>query len=488
MTHKHNPTRQIELRQRHEDHVAKYNSVAVEHGKARMRSQWEHATDRKIQTTQLVRAMDSVQARHDEVLMARRTRLAELLETEREQHERMLAGLVVTDDQRRERLMQQARDLRVERERLRREEAERRKDQLFREQSALVRDAESRIKVLHVAAERQAQVEANERRKAYENDEGRYWQEQQREEQRQQAARAQADLQKLHQRSRQVNQDLALQVQRNEERKVADVHRDRAQDMQFVEEVRKGISKDQHIAEERRMKQRQIADETRTMNEAQKVVKESQQSVLREEEKLELTTLLGQIAQDERREQERKRAAREAAAQQMKFVEAQMNAAAESETALDRQWQEEGDAQWAKREAQWAREADRRNATLRDVYSTRNEQIHDARRREQEELERKRREHDELVAAGNRMGDQDTELARRRKAQAVATRDYQQRQVSEKRNAADSHKYDKQNELTTAQAEEKAYEAKIAQELYKLDEARPDGFRHVKLGSRRQPL
>jgi hypothetical protein len=172
----------------------------------------------------------------------------------------------------------------------------------------------------------------------------------------------------------------------------------------------------------------------------------------------------------------------------MKFVEAQMNAAAESETALDRQWQEEGDAQWAKREAQWAREADRRNATLRDVYSTRNEQIHDARRREQEELERKRREHDELVAAGNRMGDQDTELARRRKAQAVATRDYQQRQVSEKRNAADSHKYDKQNELTTAQAEEKAYEAKIAQELYKLDEARPDGFRHVKLGSRRQPL
>lgn len=488
MSRKHNPTRQIELRQRQEDHVARFNGVAVDHQRARMRSQWEQATDKKIGVTQLTRAMDCVQARHDEVLMARRMRLAELLKTERDEHEAMLAGLVVTDDQRRERLMQQARDLRAERETLRKQEAERRKDQLFREQSSLIRDAESRIKVLHVAAERQAQIDELKQRKAQQEAEDRFWEEQQREEQRQQAARSQADLQKMHERSRQVNADLALQVTRNEERKKMAKEHEKREDDEFVAEARKGIQRDQQAEIERRLKQRQIAAETRHMNEEIKAEKEKTMSAMREDEKKELDSLLAQIAEDERKEQQRKREAREEAARQMKFVEAQMNAQAESETALDRKWQEEGDAEWAKREARWRQEAEKRNATLRNVYDTRKNQVVENRQREQIELEARRREHDELVAAGNRMGDQDNEMARKRRAAAVAAREFQQRQIAEKQAVRDAELHSKRNELTTAQAQETMYEEKIKSELSKLDNARPEGFRHVKLGGRKQPL
>ena len=299
-TRKQNPTWQIELRQRQEDHVAKYNSVAHDHQRARMRSQWEQATDKKIGTTQMVRAMDAVQARHDEVLMARRKRLAELLKAERDEHEAMLAGLVVTDDQRRERLMQKARDLRVEREQLRRKEADRRKDQLFREQSSLVRDAESRIKVLHIAAERAAQIEAAKRKKEAEANEDAFWEEQQREEQRQQAARSQADLQRMHQRAKQVNSDLALQVESNQSRKQQERQHLKREDEEFVAEVRQGVEKDQAAEAQRRARQRDIAAETRAMNDTIKEEKERQMAIARGEEKQELNELLQTIAADER--------------------------------------------------------------------------------------------------------------------------------------------------------------------------------------------
>ena len=67
-----------------------------------------------------------------------------------------------------------------------------------------------------------------------------------------------------------------------------------------------------------------------------------------EEDKKNLETLLKQIADDEALEKEKKKAAREESIRQMKYVEAQMTAAAESETALDRMFQEEAEKEWGK--------------------------------------------------------------------------------------------------------------------------------------------
>lgn len=485
---KSNPTRQIELRQRAEDHVAKFNSVAVDHDRARMRSRWEQSSDKKIQSTQLTRAMDLVQAQHDEVLMARRMRLAELLKDERDMHEKMLENLVVTDDQRRERLMQKARDLRVQREELRKEESEHRRDQLFREQSALVREAESRIKVLHIAAERDAQLKANAERRQAEKEEEQFWLEQQREEQRKQAQRAQRDLQQLHSRAQQVNADLALQVEKNQTRKQQEKEAIKHEDDVYREEIVRGIKADTDADHARRMKQRQIADETKTMNEEIRVQKEAADAIARAEEKKELDDLLKKIADDERREQQRKVEAREQAKFQMKFVEAQMNAQAESETALDKRWQEENDRQWSKREAQWKAESNKRDNLMRNVYETRKTQIREIRTQEETDLAHRRQEHDALVASGKQLSSDDLENQRKRRLAAIENRKFLERQVAEKQAISNADRDAKRNELTASQAVEKQYEAKISQELHKLDDARPQGFQHVKLGSKKRAI
>ena len=88
------------------------SAVAAEHTKLKLLGQWEDKSTRKMKQTELFQRMDEVQARHDDILVERRRRLAELLLREKEEHDRMLANLTESDDQRRERLMQKARDLR----------------------------------------------------------------------------------------------------------------------------------------------------------------------------------------------------------------------------------------------------------------------------------------------------------------------------------------------------------------------------------------
>ena len=485
---KHNPTRQIELRQRGEDHVSKFQGVAAQHQRLKLSANWETKTQSRIETNHMARAMDVVQARHDEVLVARRQRLTELLQDERKQHEYMLENMAVTDDQRRERLMQQARDLRAKRETLRKGEATAQKDRRFREQSALVREAESHIKVLHVAEERKQQIEEKQRRKEAEREESAFWEEQQREEMRKQALRSQADLQRLHTRAQDTRKNLDVQVRHNEERRHLAKQEEVEEDKVYGESIKVGLKADAEKEAGRRQHQRDIAHETKVRNDAIRLTKEAEHSKLREEEKVELDNLLAKIAEDEKREGERKRAAREDAKYQMKFVEAQMNAAAESETALDRQWQEENDRQWAKREQQWRKEQHKREATMVDVFKTRKDQIVSIRQKEIDDQTARRNEHEKLVAVNQSMMDQDAELKARQRATALDTQKYLGRQISEREAEKATGRDARRNELTAAGAEEHAYQDKIALELTKLDQAKPGSYQHVKLGSRKKPL
>jgi hypothetical protein len=483
-----NPTRQIEIRQRGEDHVAKYNSVAAEHSRLKMQSTWEHATDKKIHGNRLTRAMNTVQARHDDVLVARRARLAEKLKDERALHETMLENLSVTDDQRRDQLMQRARDLRVQRETLRKQDSEHRKDQLFRDQSVLVREAESRIKVLHVADERRAQGNEKARKAAEEAEEERFFYEQLQEQQRLQAQRAQADLQKLHTRAARVRGDLDMQVTHNKERKAEGVSAERQVDAVYGASIVKGLADDAAADAGRRQRQRDIADETRKGNDAQLVVKKEEELKVSAAERAELEALLAKITEDEVRDREKKKGAREESVRQMQFVEQQMNAVAESETALDRQWQEENDRQWGKRQATWDQDQKKREATLYDVFKTRKGQVEEIRGMEATAAEATKQAtlHRHSEASNLFLGD--VNGAEKRRAAGLANEAFLKTQMAEKHALKATEGAAKRSELTGAQAVELQYQTKIRGELDKLDHARPATYAHVKLQSSKRGL
>ena len=486
MSRRSNPTRQIELRQRQEDLTSTYDSVAQQHTQLKMKSQWEQKTATRIQQNELFRRMDAVQGRQADMLAARRQRLADLLVAEREEHDRMIANLAETDEQRRERLMQQARDLRERREKMRMEESAVRKDQIFREESSLVREAQSKLKVLRVAADREEQLKAVEERKRREAEEERFFSEQWLDQQAKQAARTQSDLETIHRRRQKLRDDLQLQVDAAKKRKELSQEEQQKEDAYFDSLLRQGKEADARADAERREKQRQLAEETKIRNQQLREMKEEEKAALAAEEKAALDQLLAQIAHDEAEEKRRKREAREEAMSQMKFVEAQMNTVAENETALDRLWQEENDKEWAKREERWGEEQGRREALYRDVFNTRKQQIQEIRQKELDEAKKKREEHEEMVKETTALASRDTSDVRKKREAAKATQNYQQMQVDRRNQEKQAIRDSKKTEMTSAQAVEHQYQAKIAEELAKLEEGKPGKYQGVKLSSQRR--
>lgn len=486
MSTRSNPIRQIQVRQRQEELVATYHQIATDHTKAKMLGQWEEKTQRRIDQNGLHRAMDEIQARRGDVLVRRRERLALLLLTERTEHEHMVSTLAETDDERRERLMQKARELRQKREELRKEQSAQRRDQLFREESAIVREAQSRLKVLAVAAERARQLDDLQERRRREGAENQFFAEQFLAQQRSQAQRAQSDLELIQRRNEQCQSDLAKQVQQLTQRRNDARAQQAADDEEFRRTHRANVETDTRKENERRQRQKDIAEEVKRHNETQRAERDGEAARLRREDEAELARLLASIAAEEAADRERKAASRADAMHQIKFVEAQMNAVAESETALDKLWQEEADKEWAKREHRWRQEQQRREALLRDVFETRRAQVHALRAQEAAEATRKKEEHETMVRDIRQLTREDRGHADSARAVAKDNQAYLAMQVAERQAERDAAREAKRGDMTDAQAAEFAYKDKIAHELAKLEAAKPEQYRGVKLnGSRR---
>ena len=478
----------IGVRQRKEEHLQRFAGVAQEHAKQRLATHWELATDSKIEQKRLVSAMDAVQAKHDDLLVARRKRLAQLLEGEHAMHENMLSQLIVTDEARREKLIQKARDLRDSRESARQQEAQFQRDRLFREQAALIRGAESSIKVLHVADQRARQLELRERLQAQKAEEDAVYAAQLQTQFDRQTLRRQEDMEGIYQRNRAHVQQLDSQVRQMQSEASLQRERAAADAVQFRLKAEAEIAAERQQAIDRRRKERDTAVETKEMYKDVKARRLAEDSERRAQEEAELNAIIEAKRQEELREQQRKRDAREQAVSHMRQVEAQMNAVAESETALDRRWMEEGEREWQRREATWRKEQDRRDALMTDVFESRRAQVVANRRREDEELAQKHRDYQEMQQTVRNNVLDDTDARSKRFEVAQHTRQAQREQWNRRQEEKDRIRREKMTELTAADAEEQAYRAKITQELEKLEAAKPAKFAHVSLFKRKTGL
>lgn len=483
-----NPLAAIEARQRAEEAQRHMQQTAAENSKMKVAGRWEQSTAKKVEAQEYYRTMDRIQARQDDVLVARRERLAALLLGEKESHDAMIAGLAETDDQRKERLMQHAKELRAQREVHRKGQSDMRMAQMALEQSAAVRQATSNLKILQAAEERHRQLEDAQRRKLTADEEKRFFDEQWLENQKAQNARARDDLERKHQLARQNTAELGVQVRGNEARKAQDRDRQRGEDAEFFK-----LLKDEQRAEfdkqEARRKHRvALAAEMKERNEELRRIKQDEYLKLRKEDQALLDDILREIAETERKEADDKAARRKAAMDHMRKVEAQMGEQAESESALDKLWQEENDREWAKREQRWLADQDRREALLRSVFEARRAQVTANREADAQAAHAKRSEHEEMVQTIQRMRDEDLKSFTDRRAQQQEVQGYLARQIATRDNERAKARDSWRTELTDTQRYEAQMSKEIEAEIKRLNDARPERYKDVALVKKRNGL
>lgn len=483
-----NPLAAIEARQRAEEAQRHMQVTSAENSKMKMMGRWEQNTAKRVEATEYYRTMDRIQARQDDVLVARRERLAAMLLSEKEEYDKLIAGLAETDEQRRERLMQQARELRAQREVHRRGQSDMRMAQLALEKSAAVRQATSALKILQVSDARQQQLVELQERKARQAEEDQFFNEQWLENQKAQNARARQDLEDKHNLARQTQHDLKVQAKWNEVRKGQLKELQKEEDAEFFRLLKEEQEAEAAKQEMRRNKRVALAAEMKAHNEMLKKVREEEYQKLRKEDKELLDDIIREMAENEKRDQEQKAKRRQEAVAHIRKVEAQMNEQAENETALDKLWQEENDREWAKREAKWLADQERREKLLRAVYETRRQQVRDIRSAESRERESKRAEHEEMVATINRMRAEDLSLAKNRRDEHLRTQDYLANQIATRDRERQIAHENWKTELTDDQRYEKFMEKQIKDEIDRLHSARPERYSAVPLHRQKRGL
>ena len=478
---KKNPMAAIEMRQRQEDVVRDYARVAAENGRQKMIADWEMKSSKTVASKELFRHMDRIQAQSDDILVARRQRLADLLVAEKAEHDQMLANLAETDDQRRERLTQQARELRSHREELRQQESQRLLEQRFRSQNDSLRQAESKVKALQVADERYEQLDEIERRREEARRLDQFYNDQKNAMEQAQRERAQKDLENMHQRTQKMQNDLRVQVAANQYRREEDKAQKQEDDAEFFRLLRAEEEANATKEAKKRQHRLELAAEIKVRNEELLKIKQEEYDKLRQEDKDALDELLRGIKEDEQREQAVKKRQREASAEHMKLVEAQMNVQAANESALDKLWQDENDREWDKREKKWQSEQAMRENLLRNVLNVRKDQIRDIRSRESQDVTRRQEDHKQLLATMKSDADRGAREASARRDAARQTRNYLEGQISLKHETMQREKDDSRRQDAT---EEELYKQRLAAELSRLETGKPDRYRHIPIAPR----
>lgn len=477
----YNAASAIEARQRREAYMEKFNAEQAVQERQKHTVNWELKGNERFQQREIRNYLDEVQSQHNDVLVARRRRLAALLNSENELHASMMANLTETNAQRRERLIRKAQELRANREAAKKADNGARNDRLFREKIDCLRQAESRLRVMQVTDARYEQMAATAARKQQEDEEEKFFTQQAADAQRVATERLQRDLEERYIRNQRMKEDLAAQVAGNQQRKAQE--KEAAQ--HDAEEFHRLLHEEQVAEEQRRLarkaKDKALAQEMMEINAELQRARQQEYDALRKEDKEELDAILASIKADEEEERRQKQRRMAAEQQQMRDLQAQMAQRKDNTHALDKMWEEENEKQWRKREVQWNADQAKRDALLRSILIARRQQILDKRQKASEDAMTRKLEHEEFLKSLANERDIDAEERQRRMRLLKETQQYLEWQIQQRAAEKAAEQQARRSELTDQQALEKQYEDRIAQEMANLEAAKPARYRNVPL-------
>eukprot|EP00758_Cryptobia_borreli_P002445 Tbor_TRINITY_DN3036_c0_g1::TRINITY_DN3036_c0_g1_i1::g.17302::m.17302 len=483
-----NPMAAIEARQRAEEAQRHMQHIAAENSKMKTMGRWEESMLKIDAGNEYYRTMDKIQARQDDVLVARRERLAVKLLAEKAEYDSLIAGLGETDAHRRERLMQQARDLRIEREEYRKAQSRKAMKSLALQGSAKVREATSHLKILQVANDRHRQLDEHTIMKKRKADEDKFFTEQWLEQVKQQNARCRQDHEDAFVNARNRQNDLALQVKHNDIRKGEAKQQKAEDDAEFMRLLKEEERKEYEKQDARRRARVALAQEMKETNEELKRIKVEDYERLKAEDRRLLDDILKEVAETEKKEAEAKKAKHEQVRENMRTMKADMEKTMENDTALDKLWQDECDKEWDKKEARWLEDQARREKLLRAVFQNRKDQTIALRLKEAQDAQDKLDERAAIIAKTEMMLQEDMDNARCSRSDQRKVQAYLSEQIAARDAARARENAAKKTELTDTQAQEFAMQSEIDAELRRLDAAKPERYRNVSLLPNRRGL
>ncbi|CAJ1025342.1 Trichohyalin-plectin-homology domain containing protein, putative [Leishmania lindenbergi] len=470
----------IEARQRRESFMEKFTAEQTVQNRQKHTVEWELRGNERHEQKEVLEYMDVIQAQHNDVLIARRRRLAELLARENALHTSMMTGLPETDAQRRERLIRKAQELRAKREEAKRVDIDARHDRLFRAKIDCLRQAESRLKVMQVADARYEQIDAVAERRRQDAAEDEFYAQQAAEAQRVATERVQRDLELKYTRKQRMIEDLAAQVEGNRQRKEMEKEEAARDTEEFYRLLHEEQAQETRKRLQRQEKNRQLAQEMMEMNEELKRARQQEYEQLKKEDREALDATLAALAAEQQEQRAEKQ--RRVAAERQHMLELQQMAQRKGDTdALDKLWAEENEKQWRKREAQWEAEQAKRDALLRSVLIARRQQILDKRQKAQDDAMLRKLANEEFLASLSKDRDIDAAERARRMTLLKETQQYLEWQIQQRMAEKEAARLARRTELTDEQALEKQYEERIAREMANLEAAKPERYRNVPL-------
>eukprot|EP00750_Incisomonas_marina_P005067 INCI13616.1.p1 GENE.INCI13616.1~~INCI13616.1.p1 ORF type:complete len:481 (-),score=160.48 INCI13616.1:252-1694(-) len=461
---------------RKEDFARKH---AVETRELR-KADWEQNSSKLIAKNELERRMKKATQEEEKKLLVRRQRLAALLQAEHDAYTQEIEDSIETDEQRRDRLIRDARRLQREREQRRKDEVAEIQEQQFRESLDDFRTRKSRAIRLQCAQERLTQLETKKRIEAAEAEEAeRLHKEYMRtadlrleRELREKEIAKQKNDEVINMISEQVKLKKKFQEQEQEEEEIAlQEWRQRLKQQQAEEErkeaakVARRIKMDAEVAEQNRARLGRYAK-------------------IEEEEKALDMKLLQQALEEEERSKQRDAEAKAAAAEEnarfQEFLKLQMQKEAQDSSHLDQILARENELAWRKREEKWEREAAAREKLRQQVEGSRQAQLEhreyvgvEEEAAKKAEIARLRRLHEEGLRDDRRKREQ-------RDEELTAYRQQLTQQVAMRENAHKATREEEYQEKMALKAQYEAFDKKV-EAVFQSDYKPPANYRRKKV-------
>lgn len=359
------------------------------------------------------------------------------------------------------RILSYARKLKEENEAARRKLVEDLEERRFRQGSDVLRARQSKIMAERVAFDRVAQLQEKAVR-----DEQRYVQQAAEsamldDEARAVSAMRAAELEARKRLEAEMRTVLDQQVQVKRELQAKDSHWDSRSVHAMLEADKAAAEAQRREAEQRRLAAREEYERTQVFNATWKEVKDRAVKAEYDADKADLEAALARAAADAQAEREAAAARRRDALAFKQRLEEQMSLQAEDKGWLEKFYAEEGEKEWAKRQAKWDAEAQARRGLMEDVARTRLQQMEDKKMRAAMEGKDDAAQMQYFAQIQAKADEEERQRQAKRQQQQHLAAELARKQMEENERARAANKQQEYLEWRAQQRFEREYQARV---------------------------
>ncbi|OQR92839.1 hypothetical protein THRCLA_08602 [Thraustotheca clavata] len=366
----------IMKRRQREDSLAMYGNIVKGFQHMNSRADWETKAHEQNGTRQTLRVLKELKNQDESALHSRRMKLAELYNHEFEMWRQQCMANVETPEERKEKMIARAKELKEKREAERRAYVEEKKLQLYRESCDDIRTVDSAKIMENVVQDRQKQLAERairlEQEKVYDAQMTALWAQ----DIAKKTLREQMDHERLVAQNAETKAILDVQVDLFKVRVADEQHVKEKEDKELLVEWKRHAQIEAELEQSRRRQAIERAHDVKLFNKKRSDMSRREIEREREYDKQLLELSLRQEAQTEKRERDLQEKFKQDQLEYQTMLRKQIETEEEDLSHLDAIRKKMEDEVWQKRDAEHDEEQRAREELLAQVLKSRQEQIH----------------------------------------------------------------------------------------------------------------